>query len=282
MMNINSISPDDHEFFQRLHNIAKKPDTLHYIGTLPETSAMVVAIVGTRRPTSYGRTVTAQIASALATKGVWTISGMALGVDAIVHSETVKAGGKTIAVLPSGLDNPYPSTNKELARQILRSDGALVSEYELGHRPRLYDFLFRNRLVSGLADALIVTEANIRSGTLSTVTHALEQGKPVYVVPGPITSPLSAGCNALIAQGAAPIVSIDALLDQLGLTSTRTIAHGDTEEESAVLDLIIDGVTDGEDIQTATGYPVAVVSQTLTMLEIKGQITALGGNKWRL
>ncbi|MEO5690822.1 MAG: DNA-processing protein DprA [Candidatus Saccharimonadales bacterium] len=281
-MNINSISPDEHKFFQRLENIAKKPDKLQYIGNLPDAGDMVVAIVGTRRPTSYGRTVTSQIAIALARKGVWTISGMALGVDAIVHSETMGAGGKTIAVLSSGLDNPYPATNKELARRILLQGGALISEYELGHRPRLYDFLFRNRLVSGLADALIVTEANIRSGTLSTVTRALEQGKPVYVVPGPITSPLSAGCNALIAQGASPIVSVDGLLEQLGIASTQKIAHGDNDEETAVIKLLQGGMNDGDDIQIATGFPVTIVSQTLTMLEIKGVVTALGGNKWRL
>ncbi len=282
MMNINSISPDEHIFFQRLNNIAKKPDTLQYIGNLPEADTMVVAIVGTRRPTPYGRTVTAQIATALANKGAWTISGMALGVDAIVHSETIAAGGKTVAVLPSGLDNPYPSTNRELARRILLTGGALISEYESGHKPRLYDFLFRNRLVSGLADALIVTEANIRSGTLSTVARALEQGKPVYVVPGPITSPLSAGCNALIAQGASPIVSVEDLLNQLGLASSHKQAHGDTQEESTIIKLLSKGINDGDDIQIATGYPVAIVSQTLTMLEIKGHITALGGNKWRL
>ena len=137
-MNINSVAPDENVFFQRLENIAKKPEKLQYIGNLPERGEIVVAIVGTRRPTPYGRTVTEQIATALAHKGVWTISGMALDVDAIVHSETLQAGGKTLAVLPSGLDNPYPSSNKELARRILRGGGALVSEYENGHRPHQY------------------------------------------------------------------------------------------------------------------------------------------------
>lgn len=281
-MNINSVVPDENIFFKRLQNIAKKPQKLQYIGKLPEAGEIVVAIVGTRRPTSYGRTVTEQITAALVTRGVWTISGMALGIDAIVHAETLKHGGKTVAVLPSGLDNPYPRTNRELARRILLEGGALVSEYENGHEPREYDFLRRNRLVSGLSDALIVTEANIRSGTLSTVTHALEQGKPVYVVPGPITSPLSAGCNTLIAQGATPVVSIDGLVRDLGLLPDIKDIHGDTPEETSIIELLRRGVTDGDDIQIATGLPVAIVSQTLTMLEIKGVVTAIGGNKWRL
>jgi DNA processing protein len=281
-MKINSISPDDTRFLQRLKNIAKMPKSLRYIGTIPTDYPLVVSIVGTRRPTAYGRTVTEQIASSLAGKGVVVVSGMALGVDAIAHTAALDAGGQTVAILPSGLDDPYPKTNHQLARRILQSGGALITEYVEGHKPRLYDFLARNRLVSGVADAVIVTEANIRSGTLSTVAHALEQGTSVYAVPGPITSPLSAGCNALIAQGATPITSVDALLDQLGLTSSVQMHLGDTDEEMAILTVLRQGLHDGEDIQNSTGYPVELVSQTLTMLEIKGYVHALGGNKWRL
>lgn len=281
-MNINSIAPDDARFLQRLQNIAKSPKSLRYIGTLPSEYSLVVSIVGTRRPTAYGRTVTEQLAAALARQGVIVVSGMALGVDAIAHTAALDAGGTTVAILPSGVDDPYPKTNRQLARRILLEGGALISEFEDGHVPRLYDFLARNRLVSGVADAVVVTEANTRSGTLSTVTHALEQGSAVYAVPGPITSPLSAGCNALIAQGATPITSVESFIDQLGLTTANTFALGDTDEEIAVLRLLRDGITDGEQIQNSTGYPVELVSQTLTMLEIKGHVHALGGNKWRL
>lgn len=281
-MNINSISPDETAFLQRLQNIAKKPKSLRYIGTIPTDYPLVVSIVGSRRPTAYGKAVTEQIADALARQGVVIVSGMALGVDAIAHSATLDAGGTTVAILPSGLDDPYPKSNRQLARRILLSGGALLSEYAEGHTPRQYDFLARNRLVSGVADAVIVTDANIRSGTLSTVTHALEQGTAVYAVPGPITSPLSAGCNALIAQGAMPVTSVDALIEQLGLKSPTKTALGDNDQETAILALLRNGVSDGEEIQASTGYPVEVVSQTLTMLEIKGHVTALGANKWRL
>lgn len=281
-MNINTISPDESKFLKRLRDIDKPPKSLRYIGTLPESYPLVVAIVGTRRPTAYGRTVTEQITTALARQGVVIVSGMALGVDAIAHKTAIESGGHTVAVVPSGLDDPYPKTNQQLARQILTNHDALISEYEEGYRPRLYDFLRRNRIVSGLADAVIVTEANIRSGTLSTVAHALDQGKAVYAVPGPITSPLSAGCNSLIAQGATPITSVEALVEQLGLGDTRKKVHGDTPEESVLLELLQSGINDGEALQEATGLPVAQISQTLTMLEIKGVVTALGGNKWRL
>lgn len=281
-MNINTISPDDSKFLKRLRDIDKPPKSLRYIGTLPENYSLVVSIVGTRRPTAYGRTVTEQISSALALKGVIIVSGMALGVDAIAHKTAIHWGGHTVAVIPSGLDDPYPKTNQQLARQILLNGDLLISEYENGYKPRLYDFLRRNRIVSGLADAVIVTEANLRSGTLSTVAHALDQGKPVYAVPGPITSPLSAGCNSLIAQGATPVTSVESLLLQLGLSDTRKQVHGDTPEESALLELLQSGINDGEALQEATGLPVAQISQTLTMLEIKGMVTALGGNKWRV
>ncbi len=281
-MNINTISPDEAPFLKRLKNIAQSPKKLHYIGSLPTDYSLVVSIVGTRRPTAYGRTVTEQIAHRLAQQNVLIVSGMALGVDAIAHTAALDAGGHTVAVLPSGVDDPYPKSNQQLARRILQNGDALISEYENGYLPHQYDFLARNRIVSGLADVLIVTEANTRSGTLSTVSHALEQGTAVYAVPGPITSPLSAGCNALIAQGATPIVSVDALIDQFGLTTRQTALLGDNDEETKILELLKSGMNDGEDIQNATGYPVALVSQTLTMLEVKGLVHALGGNKWRL
>lgn len=281
-MNINRIPPDQHNFLKRTENIAKPPKSLYYIGALPRTDNLVVAIVGTRRPTAYGRTVTEQIVTALARKGVVIVSGMALGVDALAHTTCLNASGTTVAVIPSGLDDPYPKTNRDLARRIVTSGGVLISEYENGYRPRLYDFLRRNRIVSALSDAIIVTEANLRSGTLSTVTHALEQGKDVYAVPGPITSPLSAGCNRLIAQGATPITDVDSLLEQLGLTGQTSLALGDTPEEATVLQLLRDGISDGEELQLKSGLTPELFSQTLTMLEIKGDAKSLGSNKWRL
>ncbi len=280
-MKINDIRPDEHNFLKRLTTIANPPKSLYYSGSLPSPPQLTVAIVGTRRPTAYGRTVTEQIASALASRGVLVVSGMAIGVDSIAHTSALEAGGTTVAVLPSGLDTPYPRTNLQLASRI-QSNGALISEYENGHTPRPYDFLHRNRLVCGLSDAVIVTEASIRSGTMSTVTHALEQGRDIYVVPGPITSPLSAGCNAMIAQGATPIVTIDLLLESLGLTGQQKILLGQNDAETTLLQLLQSGISDGEELQSASGLEPHDFSTTLTMLEIRGLIHSLGGNRWRL
>lgn len=189
-MKINHLKIGDNRLLARLQEIPNAPKSLYCIGKLSDELVMTVSIVGSRRPTAYGRTVTAQIATALASHDVLVISGMALGIDAIAHRAAIESGGKTIAVLPSGVDDPYPKTYRDLARTILRTGGALISEFENGHIPYAFDFLSRNRIVSGLADAIVVTEANIRSGTLSTVAHALAQGRDVYTVPGPITSPL--------------------------------------------------------------------------------------------
>lgn len=281
-MNINTIRPDEHNFLKRLTTLAAPPKSLYYIGSLPDKPQLTVAIVGTRRPTAYGRTVTEQIASALARKGALIVSGIAIGVDAIAHASALDAGGHTLAVLPSGVDDPYPKSNQQLARRILEQGDALISEYEPSHRPMAHDFLWRNRLVSGLSDAVIVTEANLRSGTLSTVAHALEQGRDVYVVPGPITSPLSAGCNRLIAQGATPITDVDSLLEQLGLTGQTVLALGDSPEEATILELLRQGISDGDELQVQSGYRPEQLAQTLTMLEIKGMVKSLGGNMWRL
>lgn len=283
-MKINKLLIDEQAFLQRLVNITPRPDSLYVIGKLPTAKVASVAIVGSRRPTAYGRTVTEQLAESLACRGVYIISGLALGIDVIAHRAALQAGGHTIAVLPSGVDNPYPASNREVARRILENGDALISEYENGHLPRPYDFLFRNRIVSGLADAVVVTEANLRSGTMSTVAHALEQGKAVYAVPGPITSPLSAGCNRLIAQGATPIVNIDEFIEQLGYGDAGTISpgRGDTSLEQAIIDAIQAGMQDGDEILTHTKSAPDEFSGALTMLEIKGLIRPLGGNKWRL
>lgn len=280
-MKINTTTPDQHNLFKRLLTIDSPPKNLHYIGIIPETTDIVVSVVGSRRPTAYGRSVTEQIASALASRGVLVVSGMAIGVDALAHAAALDAGGHTLAVLPSGVDDPYPKSNQLLAKRILANGDALISEYENGHRPFAHDFLWRNRLVSGLADIVIVTEANLRSGTLSTVAHALGQGKEVYAVPGPITSPLSAGCNRLIAQGATPITDIDSMLEQLGLTGQSALKLGDTPDEATILELIRSGINDGDELLAKSGYRPEQFSQILTMLEIKGLIHPLGGNKWR-
>lgn len=283
-MKINTISPDKQKFLQRLKHIDSKPKSLYFIGKLPESTNISVAIVGSRKPTAYGREVAEKISFELAQKRVVIVSGLALGIDAIAHRGALEAHGTTVAVLGNGLNTIYPSSHKELARRIIDNNGALLSEYESAMPPLPHQFLERNRIVSGLADAVIVVEAAMRSGTLSTATHALGQGREVFAVPGNITSPMSAGCNALIRQGAIPLTSSQDVLDIIAphITEQTAMVFGDTPEEQIILELLKSGVRDGEELLTKSKLTATTYNQTLSMLELKGAIKSLGGNKWRL
>lgn len=282
-MKINDISSISTNFPDRLREIPAAPKQLYFKGEIPSYT-LGVAIVGTRKPTAYGRQITKELAEKLAQKGAVIISGLAHGVDGIAHKGALDIGGKTVAVLPAGLDNIYPSSHSALAEEIVKRGGALVSEYIAGTPPLQYRFLERNRLVSGLCDIVIVTEAAARSGTANTVSHALEQGRDVYAVPGPITSAMSAGCNQLIAQGATPIIAIDDFIDRLfpktGKKQATLLAH--TPDEQRVLSLIEAGIIEGDELHQKSGLETTTFSQTITMLEIRGVIRPLGANRWSL
>ncbi|RWZ78624.1 MAG: DNA-protecting protein DprA [Candidatus Microsaccharimonas sossegonensis] len=284
-MKINVISPDDHIFFRIISTIAKKPKALYFIGTLPHEGSPVVAIVGSRKPTSYGKEVTFNLAYKLAQKGVIIVSGLAIGIDTIAHQAALKAGGTTIAVLAGGLDTIYPATNQKLAVAIVKNGGALISEYPPGTLARDFQFLARNRIVSGVSDAIIVAEAASRSGTLSTVAHALEQNREVFAVPGNITSPMSVGPNRLISQGAHPVTCVDDILQVIAphlLEPQTTFNLGSNAIEIKIIELLKSGIRDGDALQKASGFSASEFLQSITMLEIQGIIRALGGNRWTI
>ena len=284
-MKINSISPQDSKYLQIITTIAIPPKKLHFIGKIPDKRIPTVAIVGSRKPTAYGKEVTYQLAFDIAKRGVMIISGLALGVDAIAHRAALDAGGKTLAVLANGVDIIYPATNRDLAYDVLAHEGAIISEYEPGTEARDFQFLERNRIVSGLSDAIIVTEAAARSGTLSTAAHALEQGREVFVVPGNITSPLSAGCNNLIKQGAHPITCAEDVLEIIApelLRPQSLLPLGSTPLESKIISLLQSGIRDGEELQVLSEVDIVEFSRAITMMEISGTIRALGGNQWTL
>lgn len=284
-MKINDISPDKHKYLQILVDIVKPPKSLSYIGVLPDDRTPTVAIVGTRKPSTYGKEVTHDLAFNLAKRGVIIVSGLALGVDAIAHKAALEAGGTTIAVLGNGLPRIYPAANQHLAKNIIAQGGAIISEYGRDEAARPHYFLERNRLVSGLADVIVITEAAARSGTLNTAGHALEQGKDIFVVPGNITSPLSAGCNALLSRGATPATSYEDILHVVApdaLEPQAQLTLGSTPQETKLLELIRSGVRDGEQLQVASGLEAAEFSRILTMMELSGLIRPLGGNQWSL
>ena len=284
-MKINKVSPQDNNFLQILTTIAKPPKKLYFIGKLPTDRPPTVAIVGSRKPTSYGEEVTYRLAYDLSKKGVLIISGLAYGIDKIAHQATLDANGQTIAVLAHGLNHLYPATHKHLAQKIIQQGGALLSEYSPSTEVKGFQFLERNRLISGLADAVVVTEATKRSGTMSTASHALEQGREVLAVPGNITSLLSVGCNNLIKQGAFPITSAEDVLEiiypQLIQAQTK-LPLGEPPAETNILELLQAGVRDGNELQVKSKLDVTLFSITMTTLEINGSIKALGGNQWTL
>lgn len=282
---INRISPQDNSYLQIIDTIAVKPSSLYYIGKLPESRVPTVAIVGTRKPSTYGKEVTTMLASDLARRGIIIISGMALGVDALAHRAAIDAGGTTIAVQANGLSRLYPATNRQLGEDIVRSGGTIISEYEPDVSARSFQFLARNRIVSGLSDAVLITEASARSGTLNTARHALEQGKEVFVVPGNITSPLSAGCNSLLRQGAIPVTKVEDIVEVIApqlLENQATLALGDNATQAKIIELLRQGVRDGDELQSLSALDAGEFASELTMMEINGTVRSLGANQWTL
>lgn len=284
-MKINTLSPDESEYLKILSSIAHPPKKLHYIGMIPDERRPTVAIVGTRRPSAYGKEVTQRLAGDLAKRGFVIVSGLALGVDAIAHAATLEAGGTTLAVLGNGLPRVQPAANRSLSESIIGSGGAILSEYDQGEDARPHYFLERNRLVAGLADAIIITEAATRSGTLNTAAHALDQGKEIFVVPGNITSPLSAGCNALLKQGARVVTGYQDVLDVIAPHAVHEqgmLPLGNNELETTIIKLIASGVRDGDELLERSGAAATEFSTALTMLELAGAVRPLGANQWTI
>lgn len=284
-MKINQISPQDNKYLQIISSIALMPSKLYYIGTLPTERRPTIAIVGSRKPSSYGTEVTIQLATDLARRGVVIVSGLALGVDALAHRAALDTGGTTIAVLANGLSKITPATNRQLGENIIHQGGAIISEYEPNEPPYAVRFLERNRIVSGLSDAILITEASDRSGTLNTARHALEQGKDVFVVPGNITSPLSAGCHKLLKQGAIPVTCAEDILEVIApelLTSQTQLALGDNPLQTRIIQLLQSGIRDGDELQSQSQSEVSEFTSELTMMEINGIIRSLGANQWTL
>jgi DNA processing protein len=272
---------EDGLYPQRLKEIDQPPPVLYVRGALTEEDAWAVAVVGTRRISAYGRQVAEELASFLAANGVTVVSGLARGVDAVAHQSALKAGGRTIAVLGSGVDRVYPPEHSQLAAKIIGS-GALVSDFAPGTAPEASNFPPRNRIISGLAMATVVVEAGETSGALITAQFAVDQGREVFAVPGNILAPQSKGTNRLIAEGAHPLLSARDLLDVMNLTrvseqrSVRKALPGD-EIESRLMNVLSHEPPHMDEIRSQTGLPIERVSATLAMMELKGLVRQVGG-----
>lgn len=285
-MEIFQINLSDYAYLRDLPHIPDPPKKLFIRGKLPAKRVKTVAIVGTRKPSAYGHEIATKIASECAKNGIVVVSGLALGIDSIAHRAAIDSGGKTIAVLANGVDKIYPRSHEDLGQKILQTNGAILSEYPNNTPARPWQFLARNRIVSGLADAVVIIEAASRSGTLSTANHALDQGKEIFAVPGNITSPLSAGCNQLIKNGANPLTSVEDLLDFLipdRFEKQTQLFKGDTREENVVLEFLSkNGTTSSDTIIKQTKLSASEFNQAITMLELKGLVLNNGGEKWSL
>lgn len=264
------------------------PPVLYVDGALTETDRWAVAVVGTRRLTAYGRQMTREIVTGLVQHGVTVVSGLARGIDAIAHKTALEAGGRTVAVLGSGLDCLYPAENRALAKQIVeKGQGAVISDYALGTRPEAKNFPPRNRIISGLSLGTVVIEAGQRSGALITARFAMEQDREVFAVPGNVNSPASVGPNQLIQQGAKLVISVDDILDELNLTmaseqSAVQLALPDSAEEAALLTTLTRQPTHIDELSRESGLPSALVSSTLTLMELKGMVQQVGGMNYVL
>lgn len=284
-MKIKCIKHISDSYPKKLHDISTKPKQLYYLGVLPDEKSYKIAVVGSRKVTKYGRYATQTIVSELARLGVVIISGLALGVDGLAHRAALDSDGLTAAVMPCGLDQIYPATHRALAKDILKSKGALISEYDEGTPPLIQHFPARNRIVSGIADAILITEAAKKSGSLITANFALEQGKTVMAVPGNINSPMSAGTNNLIKTGAFPVTSAQDVLDACGIVDLLAPSkknRGDNKDEQTILDILGEGPLDGDSILMKTKMSPSQLSKSLTMLELKGIIRNQGSNIWTL
>ena len=274
---ISLLTWDDPSYPRRLKQLqAVSPPVLFVRGQLQPQDFWAVAIVGTRRATAYGRQVADELARTLVQQGVTVISGLARGIDTVAHRAAVSAGGRTVAVLGSGVDVIYPPENRQLAEAIMEH-GAIVSDYPPGTRPESANFPPRNRLIAGLSLAVVVVEAGRQSGALITAEFAAEQGRDVFAVPGTIYAPQSRGTNWLIRQGAHPLLSPRDLLDALDLEhilqqqdTQKTVPTSDLERQ--LLDLLTNEARSIDELVRLSGLPTGQVSATLTLMELKGLV----------
>jgi DNA processing protein len=275
---------DDPEYPDRLRQITQSPFVLYIKGDLLAEDAWAVAIVGTRRYSPYGRQVAEKISHTLARNGITIISGLARGIDRIAHKYALDAGGRTIAVMGSGLDNLYPPEHRTLAEEI-SNKGALISDYPLGTPPDGSNFPPRNRIISGLSKIIIVIEAGERSGALITANYAAEQGKEVFAVPGKITAPTSKGTNLLIKQGAHPLLNPQDVLDLLNMTlvaEQRVIRKAlPSDPKEAILDQAVGNEPlHVDELCSQVNMPIEEVTSTLALMELKGMVRKTFGMKY--
>jgi DNA processing protein len=282
------VTQDDEGYPALLKTIEDPPPVLYVRGDIGNPMAPGIAVVGSRRPSTYGKVIAKQLARGLAVCGVTVVSGLARGIDSVAHINSLESGGRTIAILGSGLANIYPPENRRVAERISQQ-GAVVSEFPMMTKPDRLNFPLRNRTISGLSLGTVVVEAGERSGALITAQWALEQGREVFAVPGNVTAPTSRGTNRLIKMGAKLVENVDDILEELpqyALGEKRGSAPAQQEfcqadstpDERRLLELLDPAEARHMDwIIEAAHLPTSLVSSLLLQLELAGKVTQLPG-----
>jgi DNA processing protein len=280
---------DDPGFPAALRQIPDPPKLLWVQGSIAEPGPLI-AIVGSRRTTRYGEETAYRLAGEIVRRGGWVVSGMARGIDTCAHRGALDAGGKTIAVLGTGIDIVYPRENRELAERVA-ANGALVSEFSPGQPPDKYTFVRRNRIVAGLCEVTVVVESDLDGGSMITADFACDQGRTVCAVPGRIDQPTSAGCHQLIREGATLVTSVDDILSELGfplpllaaspLRMGKAGARVHSPEEAVVAEALRGGeqlTLDG--LAERTGMPLGKLAPALVLLELRGEVVRRADGKF--
>lgn len=291
---------EDAQYPPLLRQIAHPPHLLYVYGETDLTDRFPVAVVGTRRASAYGLTHTREIAAELAQTGVCVVSGLALGIDAAAHTGALDGGGRTVAVLGSALDKPYPQENKPLIRRILESGGSVVSEYAPGMPPSRYSFLQRNRIIAGMCLGTLVTEGPRRSGALNTATRTLENGREVFALPGNVDSPGAQLPNMLISEGARLVTGAADILSALVIEPKDApkaaqaavapmeapaekkphIPGGLDETQRAICAALLAGEADFDALCAVSGLESDELGALLIEMEMDGLVTPLAGTRY--
>ena len=291
---------EDAQYPPLLRQIAHPPHLLYVYGETDLTDRFPVAVVGTRRASAYGLTHTREIAAELAQTGVCVVSGLALGIDAAAHTGALDGGGRTVAVLGSALDKPYPQENDPLMRRILESGGSVVSEYAPGTPPSRYSFLQRNRIIAGMCLGTLVTEGPRRSGALNTATRTLENGREVFALPGNVDSPGAQLPNMLISEGARLVTGAADILSALVIEpkDAPKAAHaavapmeapaekkphipgGLDETQRAICAALLAGEADFDALCAVSGLESDELGALLIEMEMDGLVTPLAGTRY--
>ena len=291
---------EDAQYPPLLRQIAHPPHLLYVYGETDLTDRFPVAVVGTRRASVYGLTHTREIAAELAQTGVCVVSGLALGIDAAAHTGALDGGGRTVAVLGSALDKPYPQENEPLMRRILESGGSVVSEYAPGTPPSRYSFLQRNRIIAGMCLGTLVTEGPRRSGALNTATRTLENGREVFALPGNVDSPGAQLPNMLISEGARLVTGAADILSALVIEPKDApkaaqaavapmeapaekkphIPGGLDETQRAICAALLAGEADFDALCAVSGLESDELGALLIEMEMDGLVTPLAGTRY--